>query len=1822
MRPRNILSLAALTAALILPELSAAQQTSLIPERRMIVTENADMPGNDIAQMFDVTIDACMTACLANQSCTAITYNARSNACFPKSSPVPPEPFQGAYSAIVLPAAPGAEDRAHARARSAEGFVTEGDLSSARDQAVGLSGNHLSGDIGPAELMRMARDAELNDYLNTARRLTGTAVNILDASADWSEYARLWMASTTGIGNDPATARLAALNAYLRADTDAAAAQALVLMAQADLIYENGKSALGALRLADSLDPRPETAAMLADASGKYGFRIIDQTVEADDSNPRFCAVFSDPLAEDTDYAPYLVLPASGLPVEASGRQLCISGLKHGERSAMTFRRGLPAASGEMLARDVPMEQYIRDRAPQVRFEGRNYVLPRAADAGLPVVTVNTDLLDLSLIRISDRNLIRTLREDWLARPLDRWSRDYMTSEIGDVVWTGQADVTRDLNRDVTTRLPIQEVTGPLGPGIYALQAGIPGTDPDNVAAATQWFVISDMGITSLSGVDGLHVVVRGLSDAGARAGAEVQLLSRGNDVLATTTTDADGVAMFEAGLTRGTGNSAPSAVTVAAGDDMAFLPLTDSEFDLSDRGVEGLPPAPPVDVFLTTDRGAYRAGETVQPTILARRGDDQRGLPGLPLTAILFRPDGVEFARQIAPEAGAGGHTAPFPLPSTAPRGSWRLDVFADPDAAPLASQKFLVEDFLPERIDVTPTMAEGALRLTDQPQIAIDARYLFGAPGAGLEVEGETRLSAATALPGHDGFLFGRYDARFDPRTEVLGFGTTDDAGHLDMTAMLPDPGDLPARPMQADFIVSVKEGSGRPVERRLSRTVLPAVPVIGLRPLFDGGAVTDNTEPRFALIAIGPDGDQIGGTAQWVVNRVETYYQWYSMGGRWDYEPVTDRTEVARGTAELAADRAVEVTLPAVDWGRYEVIVTPAGAARGDGAASYAFDAGWYAASGGAAPTPDRLPVSLDRPGYRAGDTAVARIDAPRAGTALVAVLTNRVVDLKLVPVTEGQNRIDLAVTDAWGSGAYVTASAIRPVGGDGGRAPIRALGLAHASIDPGDRALTTRIDAPAAADPRGTLPVTVQVADAAPGDQVYATIAAVDLGILNLTGFKSPDPSAHYFGQRRLGVGIRDIYGRLIDGHAGTPGAIRSGGDADAALSLSAPPPTEELMAWFSGPLTLSADGTATVDVPLPAFNGTVRLMAVTWSDKGVGQAQADVLVRDPVVLSASAPRFMAPGDTAQVLLELTHASGPSGEMRLEAQPVGLTVTPPPATITLANLGTARLSMPITAPAAAGPAQITLALTTPDGHRLEQIVHVPIRANGPETSRESRFMLAAGSDLTLPADLLSGMQPGTGRAMLAIGPAARFNSADIMRGLADYPYGCTEQITSKALPLLAYSSMAEGLPNAVNASTRVDESIALVLTRQSASGAFGLWYADGGDPWLDAYVTDFLSRARAMGHAVPDQAFTMALDNLRNQVNYASDFDASSGGGGQALAYALMVLAREGAAPVGDLRYYADAKAGDFGTPLAVAQLGAALASVGDQPRADALFSRAAAWLHPAGPEDQVLRADYGTRLRDRAGVLALAAAAGSTVPGLDRIGQSLEESLAGQPLSPQEAVWSLLAAGALSPDLASTGFALNDAPVQGALIRDVTAEGAGAVLSNGSGRATQVTLTLSGVPVVPEPAGGKGYSITRDYYTDTGEHVDPSQIEQGARLVTVLTVTPHNSGGGRLMIDDPLPAGFEIENPNLLEAGDVAALDWLNAQTDVSVSEFREDRFLTAIDWTDKTDFRLAYRVRAITPGTFAHPAASVMDMYRPENRGWTNSGRVTVTGSR
>ena len=230
--------------------------------------------------------------------------------------------------------------------------------------------------------------------------------------------------------------------------------------------------------------------------------------------------------------------------------------------------------------------------------------------------------------------------------------------------------------------------------------------------------------------------------------------------------------------------------------------------------------------------------------------------------------------------------------------------------------------------------------------------------------------------------------------------------------------------------------------------------------------------------------------------------------------------------------------------------------------------------------------------------------------------------------------------------WGTGAYVLATLFRPMDVQAKRMPARAVGVAWFGIDRAERTIGVTLTAPEVMKPRQRLQVPVKLDNLGAGEEAFITVAAVDVGILNLTRYNPPAPENYYFDQKRLSAELRDIYGVLIDGMQGERGRIRSGGDGGAAFN--APPPTQQPLALFSGIVKMGPDGTATVDFEIPAFNGTVRVMAVAWSKTKVGHAAKDVIVRDPLVIAGTLPRFLAVGDSSRLRLDFINAEAPAGD----------------------------------------------------------------------------------------------------------------------------------------------------------------------------------------------------------------------------------------------------------------------------------------------------------------------------------------------------------------------------------------------------------------------------------------------------------------------------------------------------------------------------------------------------------------------------------------------
>ena len=1806
-------------------------------DRNVGILEDTDLPGFDYSVIKDIDAQQCQQACVDDRICRAFTFNEKVGWCFLKGAASDGTAFTEATSGIIT-SSPSVDEIAATRQRELP-FPAQYMIDEARGFAARLPTTDAPPSKSTYAELEAAGDRDVADNPVAAMLSYRQALAINDNDpALWLKLGDTALARAQAVAGKPegdnsydlgVIAGHAALNAFLQIEDDVPQrAHALAVLARALEYRQSWREAIATYRASLELADSAQLQARLDQVVAEHGFRVTSNAVDAEAATPRICAIFSDPLAlGEVDLSQYVVVEgAPKAAIEADESQICAVGLEHGRRYHIRLRAGLPAADGETLRNDVDLNAYVPDRAPFVGFANNAYVLPAGLGGGLPITSVNARTADVVIYRIGDRSIATAVRNGIFRGNLTGYSAEDVANSYGEQTWQGQVDLAQgEPNALVTTAIPIGDALTTIEPGAYVITAKVTGaTDEYWNDLATQWFIVTDLGLTTVSGDDGIHAFVRSLTTAQPVANAHVRLVAVNNEILGEATTDAAGRADFAPGLGRGEGGRAPQLLVAdTEAGDYAFLDVSKPGFDLTDRGVDGRPSPGPLDLFATTERGVYRPSETVFLTALLR-DVHAKAVTGLPLTMDVERPDGVVALHQVLEEGGAGGYFTGIPLVNDAMRGSWHIRLYADPKAPALANVNFLVEDFEPERLAFEVSAPDAPLSTVESSPVEVTAKYLYGATAPNLAIEADAIVSASSSLPGFPGYVFGRQDDNFQTTREPIGVvGFTDEDGNATADISLPELQPT-TRPLQAQILLRLVDTNGRTVERSLTRPVLAETDRIGVKPKFSAeDGLLDGTSAAFDIIAVAPTGETIDKAGlEWTLSRIDTTYQWYRDNGTWKWEAVTTSRQVSDGTIDATASGPVSISAP-VDYGRYRLEVESTD--DNPTSTTYEFWAGYYYSTAGS-DTPDRLQVALDKPAYRIGDTATLRLDPQFAGTALVLVVDDRIIAMQAVDVPAEGTSVSLPVTADWSPGAYVTAMLYRPADAAEKRMPARALGLAFADVEPGDLQLHVDLQTPREALPRQPFTATLKLDNVAAGEKAYVAVMAVDLGILNLTNFAPPDPDGWYFGQRQLGVEVRDLYGQLIDPTQGMPGALRSGGDG-AAARTGTPPATSVLVAMHSGIVEVGPDGTATVTFDMPDFNGTVRVMAVAWSDTAVGHASADVVVHDPVVVTLSPPRFLRLEDESRLLVEINNVSGPAGTYRVSlATGAGITTTASEQSFDLAVGQRTALNLPLTGTTIAD-VPIVVTITPPTGQPLNKQLTLGVRAASAERTTSEVLTIAPGASITLDKPRFAGMVPHTGTLTLAVGPIARLDVPGLLLQLDRYPYGCVEQISSRAMPLLYLNEVAQalGLGTDDALDQRIRNAIVGVLAKQDSAGGFGLWSPfDMSDLWMDSYVTEFLLRAKDAGYTIPELALTMALDNLGNQVSYAADFS----NGGEDIAYALYDLARAGRAAIGDLRYYHEARLDAFGTPLAKAQLGSALALYGDRTRAAEAFAAAVNDLTRAD-DPRVYRPDYGSQLRDTAAVLALAAEfkpAGIDIPALtSRVGALRDIKTW---TSTQEDAWTLMAAAAIARQTTSGAVTVDGVPLTGSVnlrYQQEQFDGGPVTIVNTANTPTEAKVSVTAIPATPPAASNQGFTVTRAYYLPDGTPVDPTAeaITQNDRFVVVLTVTPTTIGSGQYLLTDPLPAGFEIENPDLSQANGVGDLSWLGVNTP-NHTEARTDRYVAAFRYYSSSlpqTITTAYMVRAVSPGTFVLPGANVEDMYRPEIRGNTDASSIEITAA-
>ncbi len=1627
----------------------------------------------------------------------------------------------------------------------------------------------------------------------------------------------------------------------------------------------------GCKRDADGQLPEVSGEKIAAAREAVKGFGLVAAYPDqAGDSELALALEFSQPLVGTQEFDSLLaVTDKDGAPVKGAwvlddegadkAKVLRFPHVAASKEYVVTIRAGLTAADGSRLGREEKRTVYTGPLEPVVGFASQGSILPARESRGLPVVSVNVAEVDVEFLRIKEKELPRFFAEFQRGGRRSAWDleREYSwddedgmshgrtpLSKLAEPVYVNRFVLGGKKNERVLTYLPLQDIEELQEPGLYFAVMKKSGTFKEEFDTA--FFTVSDLGLHTRAYKDRLFVHAASLETGASISGVELKVVNAGGEPVLKSVTDRNGNAMLDYKL------DAAHVLVARRGSDVSMLPFNQPALDLSEFAVAGREQAW-FDVFAWSGRDLYRPGETVRLSALLR---DQDGQPVVakgkdkrlqPVFVRYVQPDGKTFLEtSLQPDAqGYVRHVQVIPV--DAATGRWRVEFRTDPASKEAVQGMTLrVEEFLPERMKLE-LAAQPLIKPGEPLRLQATGAYLYGAPAASNRFTAKLTVAVEQhPLEQLPGWFFGDPTLALPKEAKDVIDTTLDANGTLEQGIALPAEA-KPVSTIAAMVTGSLFETGGRSVNRSLKRVLWPAEELVAVRPLFDdkegSGA---NTNAGFELARFGNDARPRPGRGLRVtLVREHRDYHWNWDDSGWDYD-FTRRYQDIETRVVDAGSAPVKLHFP-VEWGEYRLdVYDPATKLT----TRYPFKAGWSWSdeNRGLDARPDKVKLALDKTTYKAGDLLKVTLTPPHAGKGLLMVESDRMLYVQDIEAKAGST-FEIPVTKEWERhDVYVTALVFRAGTAADKITPARAVGIAHVPMDRRDRTVAVGLAVPQQMRPERELPVTVSVPQLA-GQEAFVTVSAVDVGILNITRFPVPDAGKHFFAQRRLGIDAYDVYGRVIESFEGGTAKIRFGGDMAPLALPQARRPTAHVQTvdLFSGPVKLDAKGMASVKLPVPDFNGTLRVSALVYSGNRYGSKDAETIVRAPVLAEASLPRVLAPGDRSSATLDLQNFTGKPGEFKVQLDGIGpLSLTDGSRTARLGVDGKVTYTFPLVAREGYTTARVRVRVTG-NGFSVDRRYDVPVRPAWSAVTRSRTRVLEQNAPLSLGTDLAEGLMPGSVQARMVVSALPPIPFAAALDGALKYPYGCAEQTTSKGYAALALDEATakmlgvEGI-SAKQRRERMEGAFGRLASMQVSSGHFSMWgEGDYVNQALTPYIVEFLLDAREAGFAVPENMLQKALKALNEDLlSGGAPFYGYDHRDHMKFAYqahAGFVLARVNRAPLGTLRALFDHGRKQSLTGLPLVHLGLALSLQGDKARGAKAI--AAGFAMDSRDRPRYL-GDYGTPLRDDALMIALLHEHDLAKPEFDTRVVALGRELDARRnkrwfwLSTQEQVALARLGKAL---MADQGKTLSGTWKIGSESHDVaTARITGRTvdhdaLSRGVSFTPQgqppfyASLEVAGVPrTAPEPDTSI-VTVTRKYYTTEGKEWSGGTLEEGDSLIVQLSIKSSVDMPDAL-VTDLLPAGLEIENFNLGDAKQWAGVvvDGIeiadrDEAAEVRHEEYRDDRYVAALKLGTYDTARLFYLVRAVTPGTYTVPPSLVEDMYRPEMRGVGKAQPATLT---
>ncbi len=1570
--------------------------------------------------------------------------------------------------------------------------------------------------------------------------------------------------------------------------------------------------------------------------------------------------------------------------------------LQPGRAYRITLAAGARDAYGQALARSEGASVQVKDLSPNVAIGLSGTVLE--AGPHLPTVPVSSvNLASYTLVTgaLDEHGVAALTRRGGVDRA-DAF--DVLRGLPGITIQTVAPASHQNIPSTKGVALaPLLAAHGGRGALVVATEfAGRGGPSRQmRIASAT------DLGITAKMSRFGSLVWVTRLSDGRPVAGAAVAIVDSAS-TLYEMQSNADGLAVIP--------SAAYSPVSVEGNVDDSRILVVRKEGDWTWRAVDdALPAGAGVDWvdeagrmdplgMLFTDRGVYRPGETMKIEGIFRTPEPHGTSTPAKRSISVQATDaqGETIFDGTATLDAFGAATLDVPLPATAHLGYASLEakLLGGVESSRGVTASVQLAAYKASEFKAAVEAAAKAWTRGDRARFDVRGDYLFGAPMAGAKVHWTaTRARTSFVPPGAEDLVTDddAYSSDLPERApRAQGIETGDATLDAHGTASVGFALDLTGPPVTESVTVEaeVQDVSRQTVAASAGAIVHPASFYVALR-APEESLLAKGKAPMVTVAAFEPSGRRRAGVPVHVTLVRRTWTNVLESGessGHWDSRPVDTEAGACEATTS-AAEASCALAAPAPGYylvralaqdehGRttassYALYVLGDGQGEGNGAM------GWRAADDSA------LELVPDKKQYEVGDIARILIKSPvHEADALFTVERAGIYKQERVHLVGAMPTVSVPITDDLRPNAYVSVHLVRgrtraaPNHGADVGAPTFKVGHAQLLVDPESRRLKVSL-APAKKDlrPGDNVDAEVIVTDRQ-GKPAHAelTLWAVDEGVLMLTDYQTPDPLPVFTAARPLAV--FGLESRADLAHAMlslSELGIDKGGDGGGGGAGGAMRADFRATAWFQPGVLTGDDGRARVHFKLPDNLTTLRLMAVAVAqDDRFGSGATQLVTSRPLMLRPALPRFLRAGDSLDAGVIVSTKGLAASHVTLTLTTEGLSVKGPAAReVDVPAGGSVEVRWPIAAPHV-GRAKLTFRAKAGD---QADAVEVTKNVDAPTTIEAVSLDGETGDAVEERLGKLDGLRDDVGGLDVRVASTALVGVGDGMDQLLEYPYGCTEQLTSRLVPLVMVRGLAHdfGLALPKDPDALADLAIAKILANARGDGGFG-WWPDSreSDPWVTAYALWGLDAAKKAGRPVPPDVLERASGWLHAQIQQPS-------AEAQALsldAFVLDVLATTGAPDVGASTTLYERRA-SLSLEARALLAHAVVVSKMDPSLSKELMRDFEAHLRitngaatVADNESDGYAPALDSNARTTAMVLRALVAADAKHPMAPRLARGLlGERDGGKWRTTQEAAWALIAldayrksAEALVPSFEAhvtlAGDQALDALFRGrsATVQEVKIEPSaflahpGAPLTfrvDGTGELFYEARLRYARKEMPRDVLDRGFfvrkfvrSVTPDGIADAIATL-PTQSPDKARagdlaLVDLVVVTP--TPRDQVVIDDPLAAGLEPIDSNLAtsaaslqvpgEAGEdadessgdqddalAAGSGWASAEYH---REMHDDRVLTFVEHMPAGMYHYRYLARATTLGTFVMPPTKVECMYEPEVFGRTASSHLEV----